>query len=220
MAKKYSINVEKDKVISVEVDGVRYKTYDEIPDEDDRTKMFFLVSNFEDMADFSDMELGATGNMSSTMSKIIVLVFLAVAVLMLAIATIAGVSTGQKLSTEQTAPGRVVDMVERKDSSGKAFYYPVVEFYLPDNSRQTVQLSEGSRPAAYEKGDVVTVAYQPAQPGEARIKSGASAVGQWVVTIITGSLGLAFLVATGFAYWMLKSDKPATRPATRLGAPT
>jgi hypothetical protein len=206
MAKKYSIIVEKDKVIAVEVNGARYETVDEIPDDEDRGKMMFLVSNFEDLSDFSDMESGAPGHMPATMSKIILLVFLVVTLLMLAIAVVSAVSTSRVLAREETAPGKVVDVVGRIDSQGKEFYYPVVEFYLPNAGRRAVEISEGSRPAAYDAGDIVTVAYDPEQPGDARIKSTASAIGQWVITIITGALGLAFLIATLFAGWMLRQE--------------
>ena len=42
--------------------------------------------------------------------------------------------------------------------------YPVVAFTLPDGSRQTVQIAEGSRPPAYKQDESVTIAYDPEQP--------------------------------------------------------
>lgn len=90
----------------------------------------------------------------------------------------------------------MVDLVVRKEQDGNEFYYPVVEFYLPDDSLQTVQLTDGSWPAAFRKGEAVTVAYDPAQPRNARVKSAAGETGIWILPAITGFLGVAFLGAT------------------------
>jgi hypothetical protein len=106
----------------------------------------------------------------------------------------------------------VVDLVVRKDSAGKEFYYPVVEFHLPDGSRQTVQLSEGNWPAAYAKGEPVLVAYDPEQPRQARINSIPSTASQWTLSIITGILGMAFVIATLFARWILKPGLAEVQP--------
>jgi hypothetical protein len=123
---------------------------------------------------------------------------------MLAIAGIAGFNTWRTLSIEQMAAGRVVDLILRSDARGNAFYYPVVEFDLPDEGRQTVQMTVGNWPAAYEIGQEVTVAYNPQQLSSARIKSASSTLGAWTVSIIAGVLGLAFLAATLFARWVMK----------------
>jgi hypothetical protein len=98
----------------------------------------------------------------------------------------------------------VVDLVMRRDGAGKEFYYPVVEFSLPDETRQTVQLTAGSWPVGYEIGQAVTVAYDSRQPSSARIQSLSNTVGRWTLTLITGILGLAFVAATLFARWVLR----------------
>ena len=54
--------------------------------------------------------------------------------------------------------------------NGDTFYFPVVEFPLPDGTRQTVQMDEGSSTMDYEPGQSVTVRYLPDQPEEARIE--------------------------------------------------
>ena len=128
--------------------------------------------------------------------KIIVLIFLAVAGLMLAISAITAVSTGLALAKEKSAPGTIVDLVARpaNDERGTVYYYPVVEFYSPDETHHLVQLSEGSWPPAYEKGQEVTVLYDPARPLDARIKSTSSAVLRWIAPAITGILGVVFLI--------------------------
>jgi len=198
MAKKYSINVEKNRIVSVEVDGVRYKTVDDIPDEDDRARMWFIVESWPG-------EEGVEAPSKPwALPKVIVPLFMAITVLMLAIAAIAGVNAWRTLSKERTAPGRVVDLIVRQDERGSAFYYPVVEFDLPDGSRQRVQLTMGNWPAAYEIEQPVTVAYDPQQLSSARIRSTSGTIGMWTVSIITGVMGLAFLAATVFAWWVMK----------------
>ena len=206
MAKKYSINVENDEVISVEVDGVQYDNPAQISDPDDRARILLLMSTTP------DMDLSVAASEPFVLPKIIPPVFLAVAVLMLVIAAVSAVNTARALSREKSVPGHVVDLVVRKDPTGKEFYYPVVEFYLPDESRQTVQLSEGNWPAAYAKGEPVIVAYDPEQPLQARINSISSTASQWTLSIITGVLAMAFVIATLFARWILKPSLAEVQP--------
>ena len=106
----------------------------------------------------------------------------------------------------------MVDLEVRRDQNGNEFYYPVVEFSLPDDSLTRVTSSEGSWPPAYEKGALVTVRYDPGPPLAARISSLSGNIGQWTVTIITGVLGLAFAGATVFARWVLKAEPDTDTP--------
>ncbi len=138
-------------------------------------------------------------NGSSAIPKAIIAVFLAVAVLMLAITAISAAKTGLTLANEAVVPGSVVDLVVRTDQTGDELFYPVVAFTLPDGSRQTVQISEGSRPPAYKQDESVTIAYDPGQPGNARISSFSNTASMWIVPLITGILGAGFLAATVFA---------------------
>ena len=202
MAKKYSINVDDSKITSVEVDGTRYKNADKIPDPEDRARMRLLAESF------SGLELMKPSSQSFFVEKMIVPLFLVVAVLMLVIAAIAGINTGRALAREESAPGYVVDIAVREDQDGSQYYYPVVEYYLPDKSTRTVQTSEGSWPPAHKVGDAITVLYDPEQPLSARIRSTSGTILQWALTIILGGLGLAFFAATIFARWVLKKDQP------------
>lgn len=219
MAKKYSLNIENDEVVSVEVDGVQYDNPDQIPDPEDRAKILLLMekSTDEDFEQDFDKEFAAEfrelERQSAQFPTIIVSIFLFIAVIMLAIAGIATVSNVRTLSREQSTPGRVVDMVVRPswDSERRVstdYYYPVVEFYLPGEIRQTVQLSEGSWPPAYQVGDAVTVLYDPEQPLNARIDSVSSTVLMWILPGITGILGVAFLAAGLLVWWFLKPARP------------
>lgn len=202
MAKKYSILVENEKIIAVEVDGARYKSVDDIPDEDDREKVLLLVEGWPG----AEWEEEQEEVKPSPLPRIVTLVFLTVAVLMLAIALFSGMNTRRALARQVTGPAQVVELVERRDSSGNPFYYPLVELSLPDGSRQRVQLLNGSFPAAYDVGDPVTVAYDPQDPYSARIQSFGSTLGQYILTIITGILGLAFAAATLLARWVNRPE--------------
>ena len=142
----------------------------------------------------------------STGPNIIVVIFLAVAVLMFAIAAISAVSSGRALARERTAPGSVVDTVIRQAADGTLYYRPVVVFALPDGAQRTLQLTEESTAPAYEVDEAVTIAYDPERPDNARIKTSASTAAMWILPLIMGILGAAFLVATLFARWVLRAS--------------
>ena len=219
MEKKYSISMENDEIVSIEVDGVRYESSDQIPDAEDRAKIEMLMSKSVEHdfgADF-DEEFRQLERDSKRFPILIVGVFLIISVIMLAIAVVSGISTSRAHAREKTAPGRVVDLVERTSrvsdqQEGGVFYYPVVEFRLPDQTLQTVQLSEGSWPPAYGKGDAVTILYDPQQPHNARIQSTSSTILAWLVTGITGIVGMAFLAAALFTGWFLKQEPAPEAP--------
>ena len=227
MAKKYSLNIENDEVVSVEVDGVQYDSPDQIPDPEDRAKILHLMarSTTDDFdQDFDkdfDKEFAADlrelERQSAQFPKIIVSIFLLIAVIMLTIATIATMSAVKRLAREQSTPGRVVDMVVRPSWDNERristdYYYPVVEFYLPGEVRQTVQLSEGSSPPSFQTGESVTVLYDPGHPLNARIDSVSSTVLMWILPGITGFMGVAFLGAGLFAWWFLKPAPGEQQP--------
>jgi hypothetical protein len=198
MEKKYSIQWQGDEVVSFEVDGVQYTTLDDVPDEQDREKLLELMAGME------DIDLAVPERPSFNLGKIILPIFIGVTVLMCIISILTGVGTWRGMSREEEAPGQVVKMVTRRDDQGNEFYYPVVDFTLPDGSHKTVQMPEGSWPPAYEVGDPVVVLYDPAQPLNARVKSTSSSISLWTWTIVTGFLGVAFLLATLLARWVLK----------------
>ena len=141
----------------------------------------------------------------STAPNIIVVIFLAVAILMFAIAAIAAVSSGRALARERMAPGSVVELAIRQATDGTLYYRPVVVFALPDGAKRTLQLAEESSTPAYEVDEVVTIAYDPERPDHARINTSANTAAMWILPLITGILGVSFLAATLFARWVLRS---------------
>ena len=210
MPKKYSINWENDEPVSYEVDGVAYESLDQIPDEGDRAKLEAMMNASMDqefdkeVAEFDKdfkKEVEAQKKTSVQAEKLILGIFSGVAVLMLLIAFGSAASAILKMSKEENAPGRVVEIVKRReyvneqDRVYQDYYFPVVEFVSADGRRHSVQMSEGSSSPSQEVGDEITVLYNPEHPLDARVKSFGSSALMWVLPGITGILGLAFLGA-------------------------
>ena len=210
--KKYSINWENDETQSFEVDGVAYDSLDDIPGEQDRNKLAAMVDassddNFEDVKfdekEFEELRKAAE---KPTMERWVLGAFTGIAVVALLVTAISTFLNVQKISKEESVPGRVVDVVVQKvlvneqNNIVRDYYYPVIEFVPIDGHKRTVQVSEGSDSAFYEKGDEITVAYDPDHPLDARIKSAGSSALLWILPSITGILGIAFAGAV----WVVK----------------
>jgi hypothetical protein len=208
--KKYSINWENDEPVSFEVDGIHYESLDQIPDAADREKLTAMMDGsldrefekeFENFNKEFDKEFESHKKDSAKAENLIMGIFTGVAVLMLLIAGISSFSAVSKISKEESAPGRVVDMtvrreyVDEEDRVGSEYYYPVVEFTASDGRLRSVQMSEGSWPPSHEVGEQVTVRYDPEHPLEARIASAGSNLLMWILPGITGLLGIGFLGA-------------------------
>ncbi len=202
--KKYSTNWENDEPASFEADGVTYNSLDDVPNEKDRDKLAAMVqaSSEDDFGDvkfdgkeFEELRKSAE---NPTMERWVLGGFTGIAVVALLITAISTFFNIQKISKEESAPGRVMDVVVRRELVNaendivRDFYYPVVEFVASDGHKRTVQLSEGSDSAFYEKGDEITVRYDPEHPLDARIKSAGSNALMWILPGITGILGIAF----------------------------
>jgi hypothetical protein len=207
--KKYSINWEDDLPVSFEVNGVTYETIEDVPDPTDRRKLEAMMDSTFDAefdADFNDPEFAKMSKeveqiKGPAVEKIILSVFTGIAVVMFLIAGIASYSNVTKISREESVPGTVVDMVQRReyvneqDRVTQDYFYPVIEYNSKDGKRHHLQLSEGSSLPEYEAGDEITVLYNPERPLDARIKSVGSSALMWILPGITGILGIAFLGA-------------------------
>ena len=202
--KKYSINWENDEPLSFEVDGVTYNSLDDVPNWKDKNKLSAMVQaasedDFEevkfDEKEFEELRKEAE---NPNMERWVLGGFTGIAVVMILVTLISSFLNIQKISKEESAPGRVVDVVVRrelvneKNDIVRDFYYPVIEFTANDGRRRSVQISEGSGSPYYEKGNEITVRYDPEHPLDARIKSASSNMLMWVLPGITGILGIAF----------------------------
>ena len=225
MAKKYSINWQNDEPVSFEVDGVIYKSLDDVPNWKDKDKLSAMVEAASeddseevkfDEKEFEDLRKAAE---DPTMERWVLGGFTAIAVVMLLITAIATFFNIQKIAKEESAPGRVVDVVvqrevvDQKNNIVRNYYYPVVEFTALDGHKRTAQLSEGSDSPYYEKGNEITVRYDPAHPLDARIKSASSNALMWILPGITGILGIAFAFAVIVVRKVMATEAKPEEPA-------
>lgn len=209
--KKYSINWEDELPVSFEVNGVQYENIDDVPDEEDRHKLEAMLDSSFD-ADFEQLQKDTERISNFPVEKVVLGIFTGVAAIMLLIAGVSSFNAIAKINREASAPGRVVDMIERReyvneqDRIVSVYFYPVVEYASSDGKRHSVQLTEGSETPSYEIGDEVTVLYEPEHPLDARIKSFGSSALMWVLPGITGILGIAFLAAVLFVWKVMLSE--------------
>ena len=202
--KKYSINWENDEAQSFEVNGVTYESLDDVPDWKDRDKLAAMLhasseEDFEevkfDEKEFEELRKAAE---NPSMERWVLGGFTAIAVIMLLVTIVSIFSNIQKILKEESVPGMVVDVVKRRELINEEndivrdFYYPVIEFVPSDGHKRSLQVNEGSDSPFYEKGDEITVLYNPEHPLDARIKSASSNALMWVLPSITGILGIAF----------------------------
>ena len=202
--KKYSINWENDEAQSFEVNGMTYESLDDVPDWKDRDKLAAMLhasseEAFEevkfDEKEFEELRKAAE---SPTMERWVLGGFTAIAVITLLVTIVSIFSNIQKILKEESVPGVVVDVVKRRELINEEndivrdFYYPVIEFVPSDGHKRSLQVNEGSDSPFYEKGDEITVLYDPEHPLDARIKSASSNALMWVLPSITGILGIAF----------------------------
>ena len=220
--KKYSINWENEEPVSFEVDGVLYENLDQIPEEADRQKITAMMDasldqqveqEFKDFDKEFQKDWEVHKKTSASAEKIILGVFTGVAVLMLIIAFASSAHAILKMNGEESAPGRVVKIIERReyvdeqDRVVEEYYYPVVEYVSSDGRFHSVQMTEGSSAPEHEVGDEVTVLYNPERPLEARIKSFGSSALMWILPGITGILGLGFLGAVLAVHRLIPSTE-------------
>ncbi|HEY3311018.1 MAG TPA: DUF3592 domain-containing protein [Anaerolineales bacterium] len=213
MPKKYSVNWENGEAVSFEVDGVLYESLDQIPNPADMKKLLAMVNAAEDQEFFDGPNTGEA-KPSFPVEKIILMVFTGVAILMLLIAFFSSASAISTILKQRSAPGRVVDVVAKRqyineqDRIIEEYYYPVVDFTAGDGHRRSVQMSVGSNTQEYEKGEAVTVLYDPAHPLDAQINDLGTSMLRWILPGITGILGIAFLGAVLVVRKFMPPEEP------------
>ncbi len=201
--KKYSINWENDEAQSFEVNGVTYESLDDVPDWKDRDKLAAMLhasSDDDEEVKFDEKEFEELRKAAEnpSMERWVLGGFTAIAVIMLLVTIVSIFTNIQKILKEESVPGIVVDVIKRRELINEEndivrdFYYPVIEFVPSDGHKRSLQVNEGSDSPFYEKGDEITVLYDPEHPLDARIKSASSNALMWVLPSITGILGIAF----------------------------
>jgi hypothetical protein len=195
MKKKYGFTIDGKKVLSIDIDGKTYKNTDDIPDalEQSRVEDALKVLTKPGLKE----EVDATSN-------VVFFIFLGVTILLGAIFLISTFIIGRNMAREKTAEATVVGLMNRKNSEGNTYSYPVVEFTLPDESVQTVTLPEGSWPPAYVVGQPVTVRYNPKDINGATVQSATNITTRFTLPIILAILTAAFTGALFFIRWILK----------------
>ena len=219
MKKTYSVDVQDGELVSIEIDGVSCHSVDEIQDADDRAHVEFLLEDARDTEFDKERFLGKPK--PSRMPLILLLLFLSIAILLLVISAFSTVDAIRSMGKEQSLPGQVVSMIERRSSNGNMvetinsdpnrrssdgniYYYPEVEVTFPDETTKRLQLGQGSWPPAYEVGQPVTVLYNAEHPGDSSIESSDRTILKFLPAMITGFIGLGFLGASLLVRWVSK----------------
>jgi hypothetical protein len=205
MSKTYSVEVHDGELVSIKIDDMTYNSPDEILDEGDRAEVEWQIELAKDR-EFYGKKFAA--DRGPDVVLIMFLIFFSIAILMLGISVFTVINTSHSISEEQTMPGRVIDMVDRVSSDRNVYYYPEVEVSLPDGSTQKIQLLQGSWPPAYDIGDQVIVLYNSERPGSSSIQTSGINVVRYIGSMITGFLGLIFLVVSLLL-------RPHSKPGTK-----
>lgn len=88
---------------------------------------------------------------------------------------------------DKVVRGKVVDVILESHIQQGRLYYPIVKFTLENGEYLRARYSDGTMPAAYKKGEEVTVYYQPDQPGDFIIE------GQQRMDVLVLLIGLILL---------------------------
>ncbi|MEU8355425.1 DUF3592 domain-containing protein [Nonomuraea sp. NPDC048882] len=122
--------------------------------------------------------------------------FALIGLVLLCVTIALAASTASFLASAQRTDGTVVELTARtsttRDSDGRhrrsTTWHPTVTFTAAGR-QYSFESSTGSNPPAYAEGEAVPVAYDPADPRDARISSFWSA---FLGPLITGGLGVVF----------------------------
>ena len=144
---------------------------------------------------------------SDRFTNMMLAIFGGVGLLLSLVAVLMAWNIHRKTTPEVQVQGVVTQLMIGEYENGDTFYFPVVEFPLPDGTRQTVQMDEGSSTMDYEPGQSVTVRYLPDQPEEARIESFSSTALRWLGPILIGLVGAGFFAMTAFAWKVFRREK-------------
>ena len=101
------------------------------------------------------------------------------------------VHTWQFIDRAQQASGVVTELVRSGGKRSSFNYQPRIRFEASAGEVIDFVSSPGSSPPAFRVGESVTVYFEPANPGDARLKGFREL---WGLTLITGGLGAVFVL--------------------------
>jgi len=115
-------------------------------------------------------------------------IFGSIGAVLIAISTVSFVSDQRHAAIAKTAEGTVINLTRNRGNDSTTFA-PVVEWRDDKGIRRVLYSSTGSNPPAFDRGERVSVLYDPENPEKARINS----FGQrHAVTLILGAMGFVF----------------------------
>ena len=147
-------------------------------------------------------------------ARIIKFVFGLVGVLMLIGAVLLYQNTTKFIASASRAQGEVIDLlrVESSRRNSSDTWRPMVHFKLPSGEIVEFTPSSSSSPPAYDKGEVVGVFFDPADPKDARLDG---FFDLWGGTAIVGGLGAVFLAFAIGMHFLLSDEASARRRRPR-----
>ena len=142
-------------------------------------------------------------------TTIIRLVFSVVGALLCGIALLLYQHTSAFIASASRTQGEVLRLlhVESSKSNSSGTWKPLVRFKAPSGEIIEFAPSSSSSPPAYKVGEKVDVFFDPNDPQDAMLDGFFSL---WGGALITGGLGLVFLLVTAVLLFV-----PATGPARR-----
>lgn len=132
------------------------------------------------------------------------LAFGGVSVLMLGLSLFLILNTRSFLNNAETARGEVIDLMSSYDDEGDVTYAPIVTYTTLEGKTLIHVGSNYSYPAAYDKGEIIDVYYNPEEPKDVRLPRFFSL---WGGALITGILGLLFGGATVLIIFWTRTPK-------------
>ncbi|MGF6346952.1 DUF3592 domain-containing protein [Variovorax sp. W2I14] len=147
-------------------------------------------------------------------ARIIKFVFGLVGVLMLVGAGLLYQNTTKFIASASRAQGEVIDLlrVESSRRNSSDTWRPMVHFKLPSGEIIEFTPSSSSSPPAYDKGEIVEVFFNPADPKDARLDG---FFDLWGGAAIVGGLGAVFLAFAIGMHFLLSDEASAKRRRPR-----
>ncbi|MDP9991458.1 hypothetical protein J2W30_003767 [Variovorax boronicumulans] len=147
-------------------------------------------------------------------ARVIKFVFGLVGVLMLIGAGLLYQNTTKFIASASRAQGEVIDLlrVESSRRNSSDTWRPMVHFKLPSGEIIEFTPSSSSSPPAYDKGEIVEVFFNPADPKDARLNG---FFDLWGGAAIVGGLGAVFLAFAIGMHFLLSDEASAKRRRPR-----